>query len=49
MREGIPVAVSEADQARLDAIISDRNSPAKARLASAHRGRRRANSPLTPR
>src|SRR5262244_2882244 len=29
MREGITVAVGEADRARLEAIVSDRNSPQK--------------------
>jgi hypothetical protein len=29
MREGITVAVNEADRARLEGIISDRNSPQK--------------------
>jgi hypothetical protein len=36
MRKGIEVQVSAAARARLEAIVADRNSAQKARLAGAH-------------
>ena len=35
MRKGIGIEVTAVDRARLEAIVADRNSPQKARLAGA--------------